>query len=185
MLQAQNDVALNQAEIVTGTALPFTLATLTRQTFFILPITVPLNELWQVSFCGFRFTTNSASALVTVEQINVLVNPSLVTPISLGTISGAVGGTCTAPIPVFSAYNAEQGTLDVSISLNGVNLQRGDVLASGVRIFNGTAGNIDVTAFRGLLRYLPIRLVSEIAVAGLQQSRQDQLLDARLRASRG
>lgn len=142
---------------------------------------VPAAEYWIVIGAGLVVVTDDSR--VTVIGAVASITPSLgiieETPATLTQLQTP----WNVPIQV-----AQQTTVNwgLSISLQGVELSEGDRFNLQVLFANSDAvAAHNVTSMTGAIRVKPLKLVSEPAVARLNDGRQDFLLDQRLRAARG
>ena len=178
------DAQLYNARIISSTALPVTIPALNTGVFNVAAVTVPRDEQWQISYFGFylSFSDTFLNVPIRFYPRAFITNSAGLAPFS-GPSNAAAMNT---PIPLSYYLNDAIGEAYVYLSLQGVILQRGDVVSVGGWIVNDdTVTPIDLNDVQGTIRYLPMRLVSELAVARLQNDRADQLLDVRTRASRG
>lgn len=181
MLQASFELGLSQARLNSSVALPLTIPALSNGAISTVSVTVPDNELWNVSFAGFFISVSLFPATLTAQSSLFLTNKAGQAPWSGQSNAASV----ITPISTGILLVPANAQIQVFLNLQGVQLQRGDSFFGTVFLQNGSGAGIDVTQMDGMVRFTQIRLVSEMAVAGLQASRQDQLLDLRLRQSRG
>jgi len=175
---------LYNARLISADALPIVVGPTLFSSFNLTAITVPRNEQWQVSFIGFVIVCSDTFFSVPVRFYpRIVVTNSVSGGPFVGPTNAAAQGT---PVPTSVVLNDPAGEIYVSLNLQGVVLQQGDTLSMGGWLQNDDAiTSINITNITGLMRFLPMRLVSELAVANLQNNRQDQLLDVRLRSGRG
>jgi hypothetical protein len=177
----KDSFTVQQSRLGTLTALPLNVLASANALLFTVPVVVPLRHYWVIIGGGVN---------IIVDDTRLVPNNGVctITPFN-GTIeltaAGLTPGLTPWSVPLIIN---QQSTVNywISINLQGVELSEGDQLGFQVTFTNTDAGAAhNVTTFSGAIRYRPVLLVTEPAVARLNDGRQDQLLDPRLRARRG
>jgi hypothetical protein len=129
---------------------------------------VPTNESWVVTMAGGVFTVDNS--LVTVAGGYLDVTPPASSPHE----------------SIALVLTTSQISLNwaIFVGLAGIVLGPGDVLTAVIRWGNSDVAIRNVTAGAIGIRYLPYRLVSEIAIAQLRNQQVDVNLAERLRSRR-
>lgn len=173
----QQQITANAASIT----LPNTIGAGASVAFNTFPITCTPGEFWNLIAGGIDL--NFTAAGVVVDAATCALSPGARTQVF--NQQPAVTGSSTAIRIPFQEGLILVSAIWLAFTLAGTEMVEGDALQFVITLRNTTGAAIDLTGVGGGVRYRPLKLVSEVQVANLQQARQDFALDQRLRATRG
>ena len=203
LLGAFSELELQEAGAsISSAALPIVVAASGIQVIVFEQMIVPFDEMWLVSYAGFAIEVNDSRVRPFGAQTNATY--AFVSTTGFGG-TGPVGRTPV--IPFTNAFNPNlsaerttgipsQNTTVIggpgaawyygSVALSGIRLMPQDSVTMGITVDNTDAAlSHNVTDGYAGIRYQPIKLVTNIEIARLQQARVDPGLSARLAGSRG
>lgn len=178
---ARADIEEYTARAAVQQAIPLNIAAGATSQLSTSSIVVPGQEYWSISAAGAYATVDNGSMLLVSGDLRIVLGQTV-------TIDAPVAGNVTPGqmhLPIFFNNDPTGLTHTVALNLSGITLMPNDSLQIFIAVKNNDASARNVTEAGLVIRYRPIRMVSEQAVAVLNRQRIDPGLDQRLRMSRG